>query len=378
MPEVWGLSHAGFKPKDFTTIKEELEKTLKSEVDPYLHFGPGSVAGVLVGIIANQSRQVWEALAGLYHSLQPDTASGRALDALCSLTGTYRRKASFSRAKAKLTLDAHTSLKAGARIKTIAGDFFQTTADVTNNSSGPSQCEVELLAEVTGPKLTYAGSKTTIMTPVAGWSSASVSNTTYIGRNDETDEELRVRRIAELRSLGASTLDAMRSRLLHIDGVEAVHIKEGEHTFEVIVKGGEESVIARTIWVAKPLGTKSEGSIVRTVTDDFKQDRIVKFSRPKLIQLSLHVNLKVKKKLDDPSIKTALTEFSRKHFKLGTEIYPSQFFTTVLAQEDVLDILTLQLRDRASGSNVPAEIKEDEIASLAFDDIHIEQIVEAA
>src|SRR5690606_38558006 len=122
MSQSFGLLASGFKPKSFHEIKEEVEKTLTSEVDPYLHFGPGCVASVLVSIIANQSRQVWEALAGLYHSLQPDTAQGRALDALCSLTGTYRRKASYSHAKAMLSLNANTTLPAGSRIKTIAGD----------------------------------------------------------------------------------------------------------------------------------------------------------------------------------------------------------------------------------------------------------------
>ena len=83
MPDLYGLTEYGFKAKNFLTIKEELEAALIKEVDPTLQFGPGSVAGVLTGIVANQAHQVWESLQGLYHSLQPHTASGSALDALC-------------------------------------------------------------------------------------------------------------------------------------------------------------------------------------------------------------------------------------------------------------------------------------------------------
>jgi uncharacterized phage protein gp47/JayE len=377
MPQAWGLSDAGFKPKELNIIKEELETALKNEVDPYLHFGPGSVASVLVGIIANQSRQVWEALAGLYHSLRPDAASGSALDALCSLTGTYRRRASFSRVTAKLTLDAHTALPAGSRIKTIGGDFFRTTADVNNDAANKNEIEVDFIAEEVGPKLAHDGSAAEIMTPTAGWSSAVIIKTYFSGRYNETDDELRIRRVVELRATGSSTLDAMRSRLLQLNGVEAVHVKEGEHSFEVIIKGGNVREIAQTIWQCKPLGIKSSGDIKEEIEDSFKQSRIVKFSRPKLIHLTLHANLRVRQLLDEPVFKASLAEFARNHFELGAEIYPSRLFATILSSDNVLDVITLQIRERYSGRMAPSEIKDDEIASLSLNDIYLEQVVES-
>ena len=61
-----------------------------------------------------------------------------------------------------------------------------------------------------------------------------------------------------------------------------------------------------------------------------------------------------------------------------TASYPSRFFATLLADQNVLDVVTLQLRERRTGSIAPTEIKEDEIPSLALKDIFIEQIVEAS
>src|SRR5690606_26980925 len=132
----------------------------------------------------------------------------------------------------------------------------------------------------------------------------------------------------------------MRSRLLELDGVEAVHIKEGEHSFEIIVKGGKESEIANTIWQCKPLGVKTNGSIEQKIKDSFGQDRAIKFSRPNLVYLTLHANLKVKKILDETLIKTKIADFARSHFALGSEVYPSRFFASFLANADVLDVIT--------------------------------------
>lgn len=377
MLEPWGLSKIGFKQKDLPTIKDELEQALRREVDPTLHFGSGSIAGILTGIVANQACQVWESLSGLYNSLQPDTATGRALDALCSLTGTFRKQASFSKAKAMVKLGGNASIPTGSRIMTVGGDFFKTTAEITNTSNQEVALEADLIAESVGPKVAPNDSSAKIMTLVSGWSSVSIINTYEIGQPIETDDELRIRRIRELRAVGASTLDSMYSRLRGLHGVEAVYIKEGEHSFEAVIKGGNELEIAQMIWACKPLGVKTVGTITQTVKDSIEQQRQVKFSRPTLIHLTLHANIKVKRQLDDNAIKTTLVEFSRKYFSLGTEVYPSRFFAIFLTHNEVLDVITLQLRERSSGNAAPTEIKEDEIASLSFNDIYIQQIVEA-
>ena len=260
---------------------------------------------------------------------------------------------------------------------TVGGDFFKTTAEITNTHTEEVALEADLVAESVGPKIAPNGSSATIMTLVSGWSSVSIINTYEPGQNMETDDELRNRRIRELRAVGASTLDSMCSRLRGLDGVEAVYIKESEHSFVAVIKGGNELEFAQTIWACKPLGVRSLGNITQTVKDSIQQHRQVKFSRPKLIHLTLHANIKTKRQFDDNAIKTTLEDFARKYFSLGTEVYPSRFFATFLAHNEILDVITLQLRERSSGNTAPTEIKEDEIASLSFKDIYIQQIVEA-
>lgn len=77
----YGLSKHGFKTKNFSQIKTDLEDNLKQEVDPTLRFTPDTVAGVLTGIMANQTHQVWESLQALYSSLDPKSATHDGLKA---------------------------------------------------------------------------------------------------------------------------------------------------------------------------------------------------------------------------------------------------------------------------------------------------------
>jgi hypothetical protein len=381
MSQSYGLTEKGFKAKDFSTIKDELEKTMLAEIDPTLRFGADTVAGVITAIVSNQARQVWESLSGLYHSLQPDSATGRALDALCSLTGTYRKKAAFSKVTTLMTLDAKAKAPKDSRIQSVAGHFFKVTKEVNNSATTKMDLEAELIAEVAGPIIAHANTEAKIMTPTAGWSKAVFKQTHEIGRHDETDDELRLRRFIELKAIGSSTADAVRSRLKQLDQVEAVYIKEGSRSFEAIIKGGNDQEIAQTIWQCKPIGIETSGAIECTITDSINVVRKIRFSRPAEIPLSLHANLKVKRRLEVSelnNIKASLVDCGKKHFSLGSEVYGSRFFAILLNEPLILDVMTLTLRDRLSGNDAPSEIKPEQIASLAFNDIFIQQVVERA
>ena len=297
MTDSIGLSAQGFKGKDFKQIKAELEAELLAHVDPTLRFSSDTIAGIITSIVANQASQVWESLSALYHSLQPEAASGRALDALCSLTGTYRKPEDFSHATAVLTLDAKTKVPKNSRIQSIAGHFFKVTTEVENNAEVSADLEVDLIAEEAGELIAHEGSEAKIMTPIAGWLKATIKRTHVAGRLKESDEELRLSRLKELKATGSSTVDALRSRLIQIAHVEAVYIKESSRSFEAIVKGGNDQDIAHVLWQSKPLGVETAGLIECTIMDSTANPRKVRFNRPWEIMLSLHANVKVKRLL---------------------------------------------------------------------------------
>lgn len=92
-----------------------------------------------------------------------------------------------------------------------------------NNLTSPGV----FLAQAFGPVAAPANSVTEIVTPISGWISVNNPEAGLLGRNRETDAELRLRRLRSLRILGAGTVEAIRSRVLQeVPGVTNVFVFE--------------------------------------------------------------------------------------------------------------------------------------------------------
>jgi len=378
----WGLSATGFKPKTFTLIKEEIELELKKTVDPMLRFTPDTIAGQLTGIIALQTRKIWEMAAVLYSSLDSNAASGKALDALCELTGTYRKQAAPSRAVIQATLAAGAKLPQGTIVAdgSNARGQFKTQKEVKNDSNQEKSVPIEVIAEEKGPIYVEAGKLNKIITPHAGLLSVNNPQDAVVGRHIESDAELRLRRIEELSALGSATAESMPARLGKVKDVKAVYIEERIHEFCAYVMGGDEQEIAKTIWQHKPLGVHTFGTITKEVLASNEQIKIISFSRPILIELSLHLNLKVKQIFSREEItylQSAIATYCKESFSLGDVPYPSQLYSVLFAQDKVLDVVSIQLRHNNRADAVPKSFKPYELVHIASDKIHIEQILEA-
>lgn len=379
----WGLLPFGFRPKTFHAIKEEIEDELKKTVDPHLRFAPDTVAGQITGIVANQIRQVWETTAGLYASLDSNTASGRALDALCALSGTYRRQASPSRAMIQATLAALASLPKGILVadETNANAQFRTQASIDNDADEEKSFPVEVVALENGPIHIKAGKLTKIVTPHAGLISVNNPEEALPGCLTESDADLRLRRIKELGAQGSATQGAIAARLLKLRGVEAVHIEEQDHGFSAYVLGGDEQEIAYTIWQHKPLGIHTYGEIKKEITASNGQKKLIRFNRPKAFELSLHLNLRVKHNFGHQKLielKADIVKYCKEKFSFGHVPYTAQIYPVLFAHEKILDVISIQFRRNGSEEDVPRVVSPHEVLSIADDDIHIEQVLEVA
>ncbi len=377
----WGLTIAGFRPKTFHAIKEELESALRSAVDKDLRFTPDTIAGQITGIIANQTRQVWEMAAGLYASLDSNTASGRALDALCALSGTYRKQAAPSRAVIQATLAAGAKLPKGIIIadESNTNARFKIEKEVENDTNEQKSLSVEVVAEENGPIYVEAGRLTKIVTPHAGLVAVNNPEDAIPGCLIESDAELRIRRLQELGAPGSSTQGAMTARLLKVKGVEAVHIEEQDQGFCAFVLGGDDQEIAETIWQHKALGVHTHGLITREVKASNGQLKTIKFDRPKPIEISLHLNLRVKQSLSNhelAELKDAIVKYCKDKFSFGHVPYTAQIYPVLFAHEKILDVMSIQFRRNGNTDDVPRVVNPHEVLTIAQPDIHIEQVLE--
>lgn len=164
--------------------------------------------------------------------------------------------------------------------------------------------------EVTGPVQAPAFTLNVIETPVSGWNNATnVNDPDPFGRNTETDADFRVRRAELLRVSGSGTLEAIRSDVRDVSDVIEAFVLENvsdiidgdgltPHSFEVLVRGGDDDEIAAAIFNSKPAGIKTHrdpGATGRTVviTDSQGIDHDINFTRPDEIEIWVAVDIDV-------------------------------------------------------------------------------------
>ena len=157
--------------------------------------------------------------------------------------------------------------------------------DITSRAS-----PIAVTATNTGPILGLVGTITTIVTPVAGLASVTNYEDAIVGRDVETDVELRLR-IQSARQ-GYATDEAIRSRLLdEVPGVSSVTIISNRtdvalpsgqpaHSYQAIVQGGADQAVADKLWEVQPSGIQSYGSESEVVVDSQGNNQDIDFSRP--------------------------------------------------------------------------------------------------
>jgi len=268
---TYGITSAGFTPKTRDTIYAELcAAAITASGNPDLDVSADSDTGLFIGVLADALGAQWSVAEAAYTASYPDGATGVPLENICAITGITRLPATYSEVEVTCTGTVGTHVSAGTLFSTGAGTpqvSVVTTVTIPAGGTVVAQCK----ATVTGPNYFYAGTVTTIETPVAGLVSVSNALDQYILGNDiETYEDLRIRREASLRALGGSGVDAIRAAVLLVDEVTECYILNNDldtvvdtlpgHSFEVIVAGGTNADIGQAILNTKPVGVYCFGT----------------------------------------------------------------------------------------------------------------------
>lgn len=200
---------------------------------------------------------------------------------------------------------------------TLLATATPVVTTVAETVAGVPQGTVDMTAESTGPIQASAYTLTVIETPVAGLASTRNVIDAEIGSNQETDLELRTRRAETLQVAGAATPEAIRSRVLSLDGVTDVIVFENDtlvtdldgrpaKSFETVVNGGEDQEIVDRIFLVKPAGIQTFGNQTGSALDSQGVAHTINWSRPTDVDIYLEVDIRVD--LTAPLNATALAE----------------------------------------------------------------------
>jgi uncharacterized phage protein gp47/JayE len=258
----------------------------------------GQLAGALAESFSNEDQKAED----IYKSFSPSEASGVALSTLVTLNGITRNGATYSTATLTLTGTDGTVIPAGSVVRTEDTDEpFETDSEATIASGTAT---VDATAQNSGAVIALAGTITVIDDNISGWESVTNASDADVGADEETDEELRIRRANSVSISAQGNVDAVYGALGEVDGVTSVVVKENRtdttdgdgisaHSIAAILEGGAPADIAETIWQTMSAGCNTFGSTTETIQDSQGFDQDIKFSRPTDVDIYIATTVSV-------------------------------------------------------------------------------------
>lgn len=249
-----------------------------------------------------------------------------------------------------------------AAVTSVAGSLFTSSIDTgtitlssinkltkwTFTLTGPLSYAkigkvVGVVAEEDGPVEQPVDTITTIQTPVLGWDSATNPSAAVVGRDRESDEDLRLRFRLSKYIRGSNISDALYSDLLALAGVEAAKVLVNDtestdgngipaHGFMAVVLGGISSDIGNTVWENKPVGIITHGDVTESIVDSQGETQSVKFKRP--TETPIYINLEITDTGEYPDngdalIKEALVSYFKTNFSIGDDVIYSRLYSPI-------------------------------------------------
>jgi len=245
------LTSTGLTIDDLQTRTDAVIAEIRSEISALADLSSESPTGQLIRIKLERVQALAELLQSIYASFDPAQAVGRSLEAVSSITGTYRDPASKGTVTLTLGLAAATTVPAGSQAA-VTGDpdnIWVLTADVTSVGAGNYAGAAEALEA--GRIEAAAGTITTIVTPVVGWNSVTNAADATAGDPVETDTELRLRRETELALGGSTTVDAIQAEVSALDWT--LYAKCYENDLPISVAPMPPNSIEVVIWTSANL-----------------------------------------------------------------------------------------------------------------------------
>ena len=336
------LTSQGFTRTRLDERLTALQDAMRAIFGPTLNLDPDTMDGQALGIYAESISNLDQLAEDVYHSFNPQSATGVALSRLVQLNGIRRIEGTYSTVTLRCVGSQGTVIPAGSLVKSTATNAtFETTEEAVIPASG--EIDIAARSAVKGALLAPAGTLTKIDTPIFGWQTATNLLDAAPGRNEETDEQLRLRRRASTSTPGQAIVDAMYGALTNIPEVRQAKVYENDqdvidanglppHSIYCIVEGGADADILDTIWLKKTAGTTTHGTTAGQVTDSMGNPHTLNFSRPTDVNVWVTVNLHTRPGWPTDGaqrITNALTAWAVANQSIGEEVIHSRLFDPV-------------------------------------------------
>ncbi len=210
---VW--LQGGTQPKDETTFYVDYFR--RDSRSPLTDLNVGGVTRTVMEAIGREIATVYQQINRAYLAAFIDTAEGKSLDLVVSILGVGRKTGEFATGLVTFFRDpavvGNITIPELTRLATAEGEVVFETSQPRTLQPGQGRIDAPARAGIEFPGdagLVAAGEITEMIQPVAGIARVTNLDATFLAAEDETDEELRLRAKAVLRSLGKATLAALK------------------------------------------------------------------------------------------------------------------------------------------------------------------------
>lgn len=162
-----------------------------------------------------------EALQAVWDAYSPNNATGRANQNLAALALLEPIPASPSRVVLTVAGTSGVVIPAG---KIVRHSGTKTRWRILEDIEITPGAQVIAQSVDSGPIPAAPDTLTEIVTPVAGWTGVTNFEQATLGRSDETDAQLRIRRTAALGNTSYGTVPAISQAVLNVDGITGVRV----------------------------------------------------------------------------------------------------------------------------------------------------------
>lgn len=263
-------------------IGEKIQQAFQTSPDePLLNIEPSSPMGQVLDLIVSEIEAKNAEIIFLSNMVNPATATGKFLDALAALYGLDRKISEPTVVNCKLTGLKGTVIPYGAIAQDSQGNQYRHS-----NASGAKIADngtvlTTFTAIEHGPLEVASNAVNKIVTTIAGWDSITNPTAGIIGRDEETDSELRNRMIESYAINATGYVEAIQANLAALDGVLDARVLENPtnqtitsygvqidpHSILISIVGGDDEKIAETIYRRKDAGCGTTGNYEVSFTD---------------------------------------------------------------------------------------------------------------
>lgn len=320
---------------------EQLKADYRAIYGEDIQIEADDIDGEFLGLLAQAINDVDSLAEVVYNSFNPQSATGLALARLVQLNGIKKIPGIYSYVDLTVTGQQGAFIPANSMSKdAVTGTKWVHETDVTIDATGIAV--VSARAENRGAIGAVAGDITKMDTPVFGWQTVTNVNPATEGRDEETDEELRVRRVKSTNTPAQCILDAVYGAISNLPGVRLARVYENyedtvdangqpAHSIYCIVEGGIVADIAQIIWLKKTAGTTTIGDLPTIIQDSQGLDHSVNLARP--VYFDVYITVNVTKHAGYPTdgadrIKQALVDYGLT-LQIGVDVEQPRLYTPI-------------------------------------------------